>query len=176
MISKERAVQLVEELLSKEQQGSPWLPEVAVHHVKKHAFGWLFVCQSVEYVRSGDPAHLLVGSGPYLVDGQDGSIHHIPVTTYHHEDWEQLYLQQIKGVRPPDPLLAAVRTLVRHDGTVAALRHLRGQAPRLTPGQAKAYVVALRNGAEPPEELVRLTREEERCPPLPIETLAGPVR
>ncbi|MEW2496872.1 YrhB domain-containing protein [Streptomyces nodosus] len=176
MISKERAVQLVEELLSKEQQESPWIPEAAVHHVKEHAFGWLLVCQSVEYVRSGDPAHLLVGSGPYLVDGQDGSIHHIPVTTYHRKDWEKLYLQQIKGVRPPDPLLAAVRTLLHHDGTVAALRHLRRHAPRLTLWQAKAYVVALRSGAEPPEELVHLTQKEELCPPLPIETLTGPAR
>ncbi|MFJ3820305.1 hypothetical protein [Streptomyces nodosus] len=72
-------------------------------------------------------------------------------------------------------MLAAVRALLHHDGTVAAMRRLRRQAPRLTPGQAKAYVVALRSGAEPPEELVHLTQEEERCPPLSIETLAGPI-
>ncbi|MYV50363.1 hypothetical protein [Streptomyces sp. SID2888] len=64
---------------------------------------------------------------------------------------------------------------MHHDGTVAALRHLRRHAPRLTPGQAKAYVAALRNGTELPEELVHLTQEEERCPPLSIKTLAGPV-
>lgn len=33
----------------------------------------------------------------------------------------------------------------------------------------------VRDGAEPPEGLASLTREEPRWPPLPIETPAGPV-
>ncbi|MFI1730405.1 YrhB domain-containing protein [Streptomyces acidicola] len=176
MVTKERAVQLVEDLLSRERQESPWLPEVAVCDVKEHALGWLITWQSVEYIRSRDLEKMLVGGGPYLVDRQDGSIHHIPVTTYCREDWEELYLQQVRGVRPPDPLIAVVRALVHSGGTMAAMRHLRKQAPLLAPREAKAYVMALRDGAEPPEELVNITRKQEMCPPLPITRLAGPAQ
>lgn len=132
VVTKERAVELVEALLSRERQESPWmarLPEVAVLDVKEHALGWLVTWQSVEYIRSRDIKKMLVGSGPYLVDRQDGSIHHIPVTTYVGESWEELYLQLVRGVRPPDPLITAVRALVHSDGTMAAIRHLRKQAP-----------------------------------------------
>lgn len=118
----------------------------------------------------------LVGGGPYLVDRHDGSIHFVPVTTWLTEDWEELYLRQVKGVRTPDPLVSAVRSLVLSVGVVAAMSHLRKQAPRLSLQEAKAYVLDLRDGAEPSQELVDLTREPERCPPLPIRTLVGPVR
>ncbi|MEU3844104.1 YrhB domain-containing protein [Streptomyces sp. NPDC028635] len=179
MVTKERAVELVEGLLSRQRQESPWmarLPELAVCHVKEHALGWLVVWQSVEYITSRDIGKMLVGHGPYLVDRQDGSIHHIPATTYVADVWEDLYLQQIRGVRPPDPLIAAVEALVHSEGTMAAMRHLRKRAPRLGLQQAKAYVMAIRDGDEPPEELVDLTRTLEPCPPLRISTLAGPVR
>jgi hypothetical protein len=59
--------------------------------VEEHPLGWLVFWQSVDYIRSGDPFDMLVGSGPYLVDRQDGSIHRLPVTTYMHEPWEELY-------------------------------------------------------------------------------------
>lgn len=177
VVTKERAMELVEALLSRERQESPWraeLPEVAVLDVEEHALGWLVTWQSVEYIRSRDITKMSVGGGPYLVDRQDGSIHHISVTTYVGESWEELYLQQVRGVRPRDPLVAAVRALVHADGTMAAIRHLRKQAPLLGPQQAKAYVMAVRDGHEPPEELVSVTRNPEKCPPLPITTLAGP--
>lgn len=176
VVTKERAAQLVEALLSRERQESPWLPELAVLDVEEHALGWLVFWQSVEYIRSRELEKMLVGQGPYLVDRQDGSIHHIPVTTYVREGWEELYLQQVKGVRPPDPLITAVQVLVHSDGTMAAMRHLRKQAPLLGPQEAKAYVMAVRDGAEPPEELVSLTRKRETFPPLSIETLAGPAQ
>lgn len=172
-------MQLVKALLSRQRQESPWmarLPELAVCDVREHALGWLLVWQSVEYIRSRDIGKMLVGHGPYLVDRQDGSIHHIPATTYVADAWEDLYLQQIKGVRPPDPLVAAVEALVHSEGTMAAMRHLRKQAPLLGLQQAKAYVMALRDGDEPPEELVDLTRTPQTCPPLTISTLAGPVQ
>ncbi|MEU1502032.1 YrhB domain-containing protein [Streptomyces sp. NPDC005732] len=176
MVTEERAVDLVEALLLRERQESPWLPELAVLDVEEHVLGWLVTSQSVEYIRSRDSEKMLVGSGPYLVDRQDGSIHHIPVTTYVGEDWEELYLRQVRGVRPSDPLITAVRALVHSDGTMAAIRHLRKQAPLLGPHQAKTFVMAVRDGGEPPEELVGLTRKPEKCPPLPITTLAGPAR
>ncbi|MEU0191577.1 YrhB domain-containing protein [Streptomyces afghaniensis] len=179
MVTKEHAVELVKALLSRQRQESPWmarLPELAVCDVREHALGWLVVWQSVEYIRSRDIGKMLVGHGPYLVDRQDGSIHHIPTTTYVADVWEDLYVQQIRGVRPPDPLVAAVEALVHSEGTMAAMRHLRKQAPLLGLQQAKAYVMAVRDGDEPPEEPVDLTRTVETCPPLPIGTLAGPVQ
>lgn len=178
MVTEERAVELVEALLWKERQEAlakygKW-PDVAVLEVKEHSLGWLIFWQSVEYIRSRDWADMLVGHGPYLVDRQDGSIHHIPVVTFVGEDWEKLYLWQIKGVRPPDPLMRTVRALLQTDGTVAAMRHLRKHASALGPQQAKAYVAALRDGGDPPKELTDLTCIPEVCPPLAIDTRAGP--
>ncbi|MEU4684058.1 YrhB domain-containing protein [Streptomyces xinghaiensis] len=179
VVNKERAVELVEDLLSRERQESPRMagpPELAVLDVEEHALGWLVFVQAVEYIRSRDTGKMVVGHGPYLVDRQDGSIHHIPVTTFVGEGWEELYLQQVRGVRPPDLLITDVLALVCSDGTMAAIRNLRKQAPLLGPQQAKAYVTALRDGKQPAEELVGLTRKPQMCPPLPISTLAGPAR
>ncbi|MFF1908588.1 YrhB domain-containing protein [Kitasatospora sp. NPDC058218] len=176
MISEERAVELVESLLVRERL--TWagpVPELAVYRVEEHAVGWLVFWNSAEYARTRDLRDNLVGSGPYLVDRHDGSIHHVPATTMA-EDWEELYLRQIKGVRMPDPLAASVRALVNSAGVVAAMSHLRQQAPRLSLQEARTYVMAVRDGAEPSEELADRTREEESRPPLSIETLAGPVQ
>ncbi|XIE81607.1 YrhB domain-containing protein [Streptomyces sp. SBR177] len=93
MISKERAVERVESLLATMQPAH----ELVVHEVKEHAWGWLVFWNSAQYARTRDLRDLLVGAGPYLVDRYDGSVHHIPVTTWVGEDWEELYLRQIKG-------------------------------------------------------------------------------
>ncbi|MFC9329203.1 YrhB domain-containing protein [Kitasatospora sp. NPDC057015] len=177
MISKERAVELVESLLARERLtwAGPLL-ELAVCSVEERAVGWLVFWNSAEYAHTRDPRHSLIGSGPYLVDRHDGSIHHIPTTTWIAENWEELYLQQIKGVRPPDPLASSVRALVHSAGIVAAMSHLRKQAPRLSLREARAYVDALQGGAEPSEELASRTRTQESCPRLSIETLTGPVQ
>ncbi|MEW1929905.1 YrhB domain-containing protein [Streptomyces sp. NPDC088360] len=175
MISKERAVELVESLVPAERL--TWAEPVralAVYDVEEHAVGWLVFWNSAEYARTRDPRDNLVGSGPYLVDRYDGSIHHIPTTTWLAEDWEELYLRQIKGVRAPDPLATSARALLNSAGVVAAMSRLRKQAPRLSLQEARTYVMAVRDGAKPSEELANLTREEENCPPLPIETLAAP--
>lgn len=177
VISKERAVELVESLIAAERL--TWAgpaQALAVYRVEEHAVGWLVFWNSAEYVRTRDPRTNLVGSGPYLVDRYDGSIHHIPATTWTTDGWEDLYLRQIKGVRAPDPLAASVRALVKSAGVVSAMSHLRKQAPRLGLQEARIYVMAVRDGAEPSEELAILTKEEEICPPLPIETLTGPVQ
>ena len=108
------------------------------------------------------------------MDREDGSIHHIPVVTFAPGLWETYYLRQVKGVRPPDPLPAVVRAILRRDGSLAAMRHLRRHTPALTPVQAKVYVAAVREEGDPPDELADLTRTPAEPPPLAIETLAGP--
>ncbi|MFC8453564.1 YrhB domain-containing protein [Kitasatospora sp. NPDC057223] len=175
MISKERAVELVESLLTRERL--TWAgPELAICAVEERAVGWLVYWNSAEYARTRDPRDSLIGSGPYLVDRHDGSIHHIPATTWIAKNWEEFYLQQIKGIRPPDPLASSVRALLHSAGVVAAMIHLRKQAPLLSLLEARAYVDALQGGAEPSEELAGRTRTQERCPRLSIETLSGPVQ
>lgn len=179
MITKERAVELVESYLAKELPTWPWsgpVPEPAVRGVEEYAVGWLVFWGTAGPDRTRDVSGRPVGSGSHcLVDRHDGSIHYVPAAWGLDEGWEEHYLLQTKGIRPPDPLAAAVRALVGSAGVVAAMGHLRREAPRLSPREAKAYVTAVREGAEPPEELAGLTRKEPKWPLLPVETLAGPV-
>jgi hypothetical protein len=174
VIAKERAVELVEALLVSERQAQAVLPELAVSGVEEHALGSLVFWQSADYLRSRDIGTMLIGHGPYLVDGQDGSIHHIPVTTYVGADWEKLYREQIKGSKPPDPLPAAVREVASRDGSLAAMRLLRKERPHLSLPEVKAYVDAVRHGGEPAGELTRRIPERPRRIVFPIDTLAGP--
>ncbi|MEU1290297.1 YrhB domain-containing protein [Kitasatospora sp. NPDC005856] len=167
-VTREQAVATVESLLAE----MPWREhELAILGVVEHAPGWIVAWNTAEYARTGDSRHLLVGGGPYLVDRHDGSVHHIPATTFRSHDRVALYLRQVKGIRPLDPLAAEVRALARADGAVAAMAHLRRRARRLSLPQAKAYLLAVRDGAEPPEALADLTEEKDPCPPLPIRTV-----
>lgn len=183
VITRERAVGLVAALLLRERQESPpWAsrPEVAICRVLEHDLGWVISWQSVEYIR-GDAHKMLVGHGPYLVDRYDGSIHHIPATTYLDPHWPEAYGRQVKGISPPegtespDLLIDALRTLVHSDGVVAAVRYLRRQIPQLGIQDAKAHVIAIRDGADSLEELSNFRNGDEKRWLLPISTLAGPV-
>ncbi|MFH8379917.1 YrhB domain-containing protein [Kitasatospora sp. NPDC018058] len=176
MISRERAVELVESLLERERPNWAWarlIPKLAVYAVEERPVGWLVHWTSAEGARNPALRGNLLG-GPYLVDREDGSIHFVPGTRWT-DDWEEDYLWQVKGIRVPDPLAASVRHLADSVGTAAAMRHLRKQAPRMSLQEAKAYVTIVRDGTEPPEDLASLTREPN--PDLgPIETLTGPVQ
>ncbi|GAA1393650.1 hypothetical protein GCM10009639_26950 [Kitasatospora putterlickiae] len=57
---------------------APDLAVYYVYYVEKHSVGWAVFWNSAEYALTRDWRHCLIGSGPYLVDLQDGSIHHIP--------------------------------------------------------------------------------------------------
>ncbi|MFI1100698.1 hypothetical protein [Streptomyces melanogenes] len=178
VISKERAVELVESFLATELPTWRWegpAPTPDIYHVEERAVGWVVFWRSAEQARARAMRGSSVG-GHYLVDRLDGSIHYVPAVRGEEEGWEEQYLLEVKGIRRPDPLAAAVRALVHSAGGVAAMSHLRREAPRLSLQEAKAYVTSVRDGAEPPEELASLTRKEPKWPLLPIETLAGPVQ
>ncbi len=168
MITRERAVQLAEALPARSD------PPPAVAKVQEHPLGWLVFWQSADYLRTRKLRYRLVGHGPYLVDREDGSIHHIPAATYRMPGWDALYREQVRGAALPDPLLPAVRDLVSSQGVVAAMRHLRQEAPQLTLTEAKAYVDAVRDGTTPPKMLTDRTRSRSRRFAAPIETLTGP--
>ncbi|MFC5661380.1 hypothetical protein ACFP3U_00130 [Kitasatospora misakiensis] len=176
MITRERAIELVESYLA----GMDWpgggpAPEVAVYAVEEHSVGWLAFWDTAAYARTRDARLSFGGGGSHvLVDLEDGSLHFVPNARDLDEGWEDHYLLEAKGVRRPDPLAAEVRALVRSAGAVAALAHLRKRAPKLGLPQARAYLTAVRDGAEPPEELASLTRTEPRWPLRPVERLAGP--
>ncbi|MGW4381838.1 YrhB domain-containing protein [Kitasatospora sp. NPDC004531] len=99
MITKERAAELVEALLERRRGEVAWmarLPELAILRVEEHTAGWLVFWQSAEFVRTRNRRTALIGSGPYLVDRHDGSIHHIPTTTYV-GGWDDLYPRRATG-------------------------------------------------------------------------------
>jgi hypothetical protein len=173
VITRQRAVELAEALLIEKRRRQPSLPELAIFQVKEHAFGWLVYWQSVDYLRSKDFGKMLIGHGPYLVDREDGSIHHLPVTMHVDDNWHESYVEHVRGVRPRDSLLTTIQELLSRSGVVDALRHLRREAPQLNLLDAKAYIDAVRNGEEPAESLLNHTR---RRTVLAFETLAGPAK
>ncbi|SBT40432.1 YrhB domain-containing protein [Micromonospora auratinigra] len=180
MVTKEQAVALVTALLAEERRTGrlgPAIEELAVLDVERHPLGWLVFWQSARYVRTRDVRDMLIGQGPYLVDGEDGSIHHVPVTKLMTDDWEIRYRWQVRGEPRPDPVRDDVRAVLRDEGSLPAMRHLRRRCPALSPFDARAYVYALRDGGEPPADLVRRTRppgEEDRMPVT--QRRAGPCR
>ncbi|MFD4743246.1 YrhB domain-containing protein [Streptomyces virginiae] len=81
VIERETAVRIVEEELDREAQewaarGVAPVP-TTVLHVEEHELVWKVYWQSEEYARTRDPAAMLVGHGPYLVDRLDGGLHQI---------------------------------------------------------------------------------------------------
>lgn len=76
MIEREAAVQAVEEQLERDYQewrtAGGHAVRMAVTRVKEHELVWIVSWQSEEFVRTGNPKFMLVGSGPYLVDRLDG--------------------------------------------------------------------------------------------------------
>ncbi|WP_405014423.1 hypothetical protein [Kitasatospora sp. NBC_01539] len=178
MIPEERAVELVESLLADQRLAWPRkgpVPDLVVRHVEEFAVGWLVRWSTAACDRPGAEHRGVMGGSHYLVDRHDGSIHHVPAAWWQDEGRQEDYLLQTRGTRPPDPPAASVRALAHSAGLVAAMSHLRKQAPRLSPQQARAYVTTVRTGAEPPEEPANLTRRVRTSPPLPVETLTGPV-
>ncbi|GAA1413906.1 hypothetical protein GCM10009639_67500 [Kitasatospora putterlickiae] len=170
MIDKERAIRLVESYLA-----GDGLDRV-IYAVDEYSVGWLVFWGPLRSARAGgEPGGPVGGDSHVLVDRHDGSLHYVADAWWPTEGWEDHYLLQTKGVRRPDPLAAEVRELVRSAGVVPAMRHLRRRAPRLGLPEAKAYLAAVRDGAEPPEDLAALTREERTTPFWPVDTLAGPV-
>ncbi|MFG3229567.1 YrhB domain-containing protein [Kitasatospora sp. NPDC048194] len=168
-------MEIIEELLAEIKRASPEAPDLAITGIHETQVGWLVAWQSAEFKRDPRIENMLVGGGPYLVDGDDGSVYQIPALTFRAADWQALYLEQFKGARPSDPLLDAVVATLQSGGRAAAIRLLRKSAPDLSISEAKDYVLSVQESDGPPEELIRRTRRPDPCPPLPISKMRGAV-
>ncbi|MEW1693813.1 YrhB domain-containing protein [Streptomyces sp. NPDC091265] len=181
MISKERAVELVEQALLRECQDCPLsqdaVPPEVVSGVARHEFGWLVSTQSRARLETGDSRHLIVGGGPILVDGEDGSVYMIPIVTFKMDNWQDEYRRRFKGHAPSDAkasISAYVAQILAAEGRLAALRALRQQAPTLDLKQALTYVSALEGGDAPSRELMALSEPEVPPSEDSLIQMAGP--
>lgn len=163
MITRERAVALVEALLADQ-------PQYVICHVGEYDVGWLITYQSARYMRTRDFMHMLVGNSPYLVDREDGSIHVVP-EVHLGDDWQAHYRAGPDGIQPPDPVPPLIRAVLDRDGFAAAYRRLRREAPQFSAAEAKAYVDAMRRGGEPGEDLLARTRPPRERLALSIEAV-----
>ncbi|MET9515849.1 YrhB domain-containing protein [Streptomyces sp. NPDC002994] len=181
MISKERAVELVEQALLREHQDRPLsqdaVPAEVVSGVARHEFGWLVSTQARAWLETGDSRHLIVGGGPILVDAEDGSVYMIPIVTFKMGNWQDEYRRRFKGHTPSDAkasLSAHVAQVLADEGRLTALRALRQQAPTLDLKQALTYVLALERGDAASCE--RVAPSEPEVPPSEVSLIqmAGP--
>ncbi|MFJ9942953.1 YrhB domain-containing protein [Streptomyces erythrochromogenes] len=181
MISEEHAVALVEQALLREHQEHPLvqaaLPPEVVTRVVRHEFGWLVSTQSRAWPETGDSGHLIVGGGPILVDGEDGSVYLIPIVTFKMDNWQDGYRRRFRGHTVSDaktPLSARVAQILADEGRLAAVRALRQHAPALDLQQALTYVSTLERGDGPTRDLVALSDPDVPPPELLLVQMAGP--
>ncbi|MGW4226073.1 YrhB domain-containing protein [Streptomyces bauhiniae] len=160
MIELDAAVRIVEEELESALKVEP--VNMVVASVVRHELVWVVHVTTAEYLRSRDPAFLLVGGGPYLVDRADGGLHSVGAVSWKTGAWETDYRVRIRGeaVRTAvDDLHDEVRAAVAERGKLPAVRLLREQVPALVLGQALAYVSGLGGDGAPPELVDIVTRE-----------------
>ncbi|MER5893356.1 YrhB domain-containing protein [Streptomyces sp. NPDC001876] len=174
MIERQTAVRIVEEELDCENQ--KWAARgvapirTTVLHVEEHELVWKVYWQSEEYARTRNPAAMLIGHGPYLVDRIDGGLHRIGVVSEKEGAWEADYRVRIRGLAvrtSVDDLHDEIRRAAAVRGRVQAVRILRQRLPMLSPSQAFEYVSALLH-ADVPAHLVAVAVEQLIEPLNPV--------
>ncbi|GGY41485.1 hypothetical protein GCM10010342_30870 [Streptomyces anulatus] len=166
VIDRESAVRAVEAQLERDYQRWRAMDEaalrMAVVDVEEHALVWIVHWTSETFVRTGDPAFMLAGNGPYLVDRVDGGLHEIGVVSSVTGAWEDDYRGRIRGLpvrTAVDDLHDALRDVALTRGRVHAVRTLRRRVPVLSPAEAIEYVSALLAGDVPARLVAVSTRE-----------------
>ncbi|MFJ4849013.1 MULTISPECIES: YrhB domain-containing protein [unclassified Streptomyces] len=156
MIERDVAVRIVEDELEREDRKwaatDPHAVRTAVADVSEHELVWIVSWQSVEYLRTGNTRHLLVGNGPYLVDRVDGGLHQIGVVSSAGGHWEDDYRARIRGLpvrTAVDDLHDEIREVATRRGRIHAGRALRQRLPVLSPARALEYVTGLHRGDVP---------------------------
>ncbi|MCZ4119879.1 YrhB domain-containing protein [Streptomyces sp. H39-S7] len=173
MISREWAVELVERhLASDETRRLQPLPVIV--GVERHVLGWLIVCQSPEFARTGDLRDAWVGDGSFLIDALDGSLHTVHKQFCNDDlEWQDQYREKVRKEIPPSDLDTEVRRLTRLGHRRDAFTAVRNAGGGLNPADCLRYVDAITSGTEPPDDLVaRLPHPDRRY--LAIATHSGP--
>ncbi|MEV6907062.1 YrhB domain-containing protein [Amycolatopsis sp. NPDC051071] len=157
MVSKEWAVKLVE------RHVAGWTvhgPEMVITKVGTHRLGWVIHSQSERYLRTGEITDAVVGHGPFLVDGMDGSLHGLHATAdLENGEWIEEYLEQVRGIERHDPLRSRVIELTDRGRRFDALRLMWAAAPDLNTHETSAYVDAVAARIPIPEHIrARLPR------------------
>jgi hypothetical protein len=88
-------------------------PRMVIIDVRPHRLGWLISSQSERYVRTREFIDMVVGHGPFLVDGVDGSLHTVHATAdLEGGEWIEDYLEQVRGLERDDPLRSRITELL----------------------------------------------------------------
>ncbi|MGN9796203.1 hypothetical protein ACTMTU_34655 [Streptomyces sp. OZ13] len=156
MISKERAIELIQQVMSVDGKGGFQRSSQVVDEIEQHELGWVIFTKVVDPYEVEGEGQVVLGGGPYFVDGEDGSIHMIPIVMFVTGDWEEVYVNRRMDSHSNVPLKERVERLLVSSGKVAALRLLRQQSPDMTLKQSMDYVAALERGEEPSPDLMRL--------------------
>ncbi|MFB7330595.1 YrhB domain-containing protein [Streptomyces adustus] len=164
MIEREAAVRAVEEQLERDYQQwravSADAVRTVVLRVEEHELVWIVWWQSEEFARTGE--HMLLGTGPYLVDRVDGGLHEIGIVSAKTGAWEDDYRARIHGLpvrTAVDDLHDALCAVAATRGRMHAVRTLRQRLPVFSPAEAIAYVSALLDGDAPARLVAIVTKE-----------------
>lgn len=180
VIEREAAVRAVEEQLERDYQR--WRAtgvdamRMTVIDVEEHELVWIVSWTSEEFVRTRNPAFMLAGNGPYLIDRVDGGLHQIGVVSAVTGEWESDYRARIRGLpvrTAVDDLHDALCGVAAARGRMHAVRTLRQRLPVLSPAEAIEYVSALLDGDAPARLVAVATKElvEPLNPVLTVETI-----
>ncbi|MEQ0557941.1 YrhB domain-containing protein [Amycolatopsis sp. NEAU-NG30] len=152
MVSKARAIRIVERHLAEwPARGGP---AMVITDVAPHRLGWVIHAQSERYARTREMTDMVVGHGPFLVDGVDGSLHMVHATVdLESAEWIEDYLEQVRGIERADPLRSRIAELVDAGRRLDALRFVRASAADLGVQGAKEYVEAVAAGVPVPEHV-----------------------
>ncbi|MGA4838261.1 YrhB domain-containing protein [Streptomyces sp. G45] len=156
MTDREAAARLVQDELDraypKAPVDGPGAGRMVVVDVEEHELVWVVSWQTEDHARTGNPASMLGGNGPYLVDRVDGGLHSIGVLSWISGEWEDDYRARVRGLpvrTAVDDLHDEIRATAAAHGRVRAARALRERLPALSPAQGLAYVDALLTGDAP---------------------------
>lgn len=175
VVSREWSVKVVEAHLTTLDYRGEGDRELVVVGTEKHRLGWFVYIQCARWARTRSHRDMLVGPGYYLVDGLDGSLHHMHATADPiNGSWIEDYLEEVRGVSRPDPLRQHVAELLRSDERLAAVKAVRAAAIGLDPVSAKRYVDAVAVGTPVPDDVA--DRLPKPAPPtFPVRRpVAGP--
>lgn len=155
MVSREWAVKVVEQHLALATPADQDLYGLVVIGTEEHCLGWFVHIQTERFARTREFGHSVIGAGYYLVDGLDGSLHHLHATAdTANGAWIEDYLEEVRGVPRPDPLREQVAGLVRSGDRLAAMKTVRAAADGLVdPASARRYVDAVAADAPVPEDV-----------------------